>query len=353
MSPPPFLIGSRNPPTFVHASRFRRTALWCTASVAEPPVRGGLQANWWSSALRGTSGCYLSAPRAITALRWSPNGESVAYSGTEAGGNQNPPMIYVYNVELGTTPRRLTFEGQNYGPVWSPDGARIAFTSVRPGTSSRDLFVQMVHDDTPPERLFSAPGRQYSNQWLEGDRLVFHSGTSPTESDLWFMQVPDSATAEPYLAAEGNRNLSAVSPEGDLAAYQSDESGQFEIYVRSFPEPRQQSSVSNGGGQFAKWSPDGGTIYYWRVGAGLDPDSLFAATVERAPTFAVLSTEFVLAGDFASPDWDLHPDGDRFIVTSIVGAVPAGGGTPTTQPERYLIVANWFTELLGAVGEGN
>ena len=313
---------------------------------------GGFSSELMVVSLDGDERVLSLPPRAITGLRWSPDGESVAYSGTDAGRNQDPPMIFVYNVELATAPRRLTVDGSNFSPVWSPDGAQIAFAIDRPGTTY-DLFSKAL-DDAPPELLFAVPGRQIPNQWLEDDRLVFSSGTSPAQNNTWLMQVPDSATAGPYFPAEGNHTRVAVSPDGELAAYESDESGQFEIYVRSFPEPRQQSPVSNGGGQFARWSPDGGTIYYWREGAGPAPDSLFAATVEREPTFAVLSREFVLAGDYASPDWDLHPDGDRFIVPRIVGAgAAAGGGTATADRERYLIVTNWFTELLAAVGEGN
>jgi hypothetical protein len=58
----------------------------------------------------------------------------------------------------------------------------------------------------------------------------------------------------------------------------------------------------------------------------------------------------VLAGDYRDPeDWDLHPDGDRFVTTRVVGA----GAAVETDEEapRHLIVTNWFTELLAAVGD--
>jgi Tol biopolymer transport system component len=287
------------------------------------------------------------------------DGESVAYSGTDAGANQDLPMIYDYNVVLETAPRRLTFEGESYNPVWSPEGEQIAFASQRTGTASYDLFTKRVTDDSAPELLWVTPGRQRPQHWLAGDTLLFQSGTGPAQNSPWLMEVADSATAQPYFTAEGNQLAAAISPDGELAAYQSNESESYEVYVRSFPTPRQPAIVSSGGGQFPRWSPDGSTLYYWkhRPRPGV-PDSLFAATVGREPTFAVLSTEFVLAGDYLlgdennSANWDLHPEGDRFIVPRAVSA-PA---TPSTdgvaaEPERFLIVTNWFTELRVALGE--
>ena len=73
---------------------------------------------------------------------------------------------------------------------------------------------------------------------------------------------PDSARAEPYLTAEADLRRIAVSPDGSLAAYRSDESGQDEIYIRSFPDPGERTLVSQGGGTVPFWSPDGNTLYY-------------------------------------------------------------------------------------------
>ena len=75
---------------------------------------------------------------------------------------------------------------------------------------------------------------------------------------------PDSARAEPYLSSEADLRSIAVSPDGTLAAYQSNESGQYEIYIRSFPDPGERTLVSGGGGNVPFWSPDGNILYYVR-----------------------------------------------------------------------------------------
>ncbi len=142
-----------------------------------------------------------------------------------------------------------------------------------------------------------------------------------------------------------------VSPDGDLAAYTSDESDGRDVYVRSFPEARQPEIVSQDGGEAPLWSPDGNTIYYWTPGPPNRIKSLIAAQIERGPPFAVTSRDTVLTGTYQTTGSDLHPDGDRLVIPQNVSAPrgdAAADGAP--EPERFLVVVNWFEELLERVG---
>ena len=290
-------------------------------------------------------------PRTFVGARWSPDGQSVAYEGTESGGSANDPDIYTYNVALRTAPRRLTFEGRNHLPVWSPDGTRVAFASTRDGSDGNDLFVKTVNDDSPTQMIVTLPSQQYPTQWPSDDVVLFQDGGGEL-SDLWVVDPSsDSAVARPYLESEADLEDMMVSPDGDLAAYMSSESGRAEVYVRSFPEARQPEVVSQGGGTFPFWSPDGNTIYYWTLGSSFAVKSLIAARIERGPPFAVTSRETVLTGTYRNLDSDLHPDGDRLVVPQDVG-VPEGdgAGVGAQQPERFLVVVNWFEELRQRMG---
>ena len=248
--------------------------------------------------LEGNEETLTLTPRDIDAVNWSPDGRSVVYGSTAEGDSE--PDIYTYDVELGTTPRQLTFEGLNVRPVFSADGTRVAFSSSRDGTDGFDVFVKTLGDDAPARSL---------------DDMV-------------------------------------VSRDGTLAAYISNETGSDEIYIRSFPEPGERTLVSQGGGQRPFWSPDGNTVFYWTLsgGGGAGGDDIFiAARIRQEPTPVVLSRDTLFTGDYVGGNSDLHPDGDRLVIPQIVGAGTAPQGA-APGAERFIVVVNWFEELRQRMG---
>ena len=82
-------------------------------------------------------------------------------------------QIYTYNVVVGTTPRQLTFEGENRDPVFSPDGTQVAFASRREGTDDFDLFVKTLDDDSPPRSIITLEADQFMMQWPSDTLIVF------------------------------------------------------------------------------------------------------------------------------------------------------------------------------------
>ncbi len=157
----------------------------------------------------------------------------------------------------------------------------------------------------------------------------------------------DSAVATEYLASPAVLRDMKVSPTGDLAAYSSEEGGTREVYVRSFPEPGALERVSQGGGVEPFWSTDGNTIYYWTQGPPGSVITLMAARVQRGPPVAVTARDSVLAGAYFPADSDLHPDGDRIVVTGPVASALSDGAP---SGERFLVVVNWFEELKERMG---
>ena len=288
-------------------------------------------------------------PRDIRKVEVSSDGRSVVYQSTAAG--DQSPDIYTYDVELGTTPRPITFEGINQFPVFSPGGNRVAFASSREGTDGLDLFVQTLDDDEPARAIITLAGDQRPTQWPSDTLIVFESGTRP--SDLWMLNLsdPDNAVAVAYLEQEADLRDIKISPDGTLAAYGSDETGTREIYIRSFPDPGERTPVSQGGGQFPFWSPSGDIVHHWTlagIGSG-DGDFFMAVHIQRNPTPVVLSREPLFSGNYFRPASDLHPDGDRLLVSQIVSARPAPAGEDV-EPQRTLVVINWFTELRQRMG---
>jgi Tol biopolymer transport system component len=296
------------------------------------------------ASLDGSSEIIELEPRRFQRPRWSPDGSRILYSGSAPGeGDDADPNVYVYDVELETAPRRLTDEGDNREPVWSPDGDRFVFSSDREGTEGLDLFVRRVDSDEAPTLVLSLPGSQSVTDWPADDLLVVESGGP---SGILLVQLGDSVQWREYYAPEADVDDARVSPDGTLAAYASDESGRDEVYIKSFPDPRTETAVSEGGGRLPHWSPDGRTLYYHNLGG----DTIYAARIQYEPTTAVLSRGIVRMWPHIPFDRDLHPDGDRFIAVRIANTGEDSAEAGEAPAERHFIVTNWFKELRERTG---
>ena len=298
--------------------------------------------------LEGNAEPVALTPRDFDHVRWSPDGRSLVYRSPAEGEDGNRD-IYTYDLQVESTPRRLTFEGDNRNPVFSPDGSRVAFTSQRDGTDRLDLFVKTLDDDEPARPIITLPANQLAVQWQSDTLIVFEQSPGCGAADLWMLDLsdPDSAVAVEYLTSEANLRDITVSPDGTLAAYTSDETGTNEVSIRSFPEPGERTPVSQGGGEFPFWSPDGSTVFYWTDVAGWAEEFFMAARIRRDPAPVVQRTDTLFTGRYVRDGWSLHPEGDRLVVPQPVLAADDGADAET---ERHLVVTNWFEELRRRMG---
>ncbi len=177
---------------------------------------------------------------------------------------------------------RLTFDpALDIGPIWSPDGLRIAFQSNRTGVY--DLYVKPSNGSAAETRLLDSPGGRGPAQWSADGRWLLYSENHPrTRSDLWALDMhspdPMPRVVVNTPAAEAQAQLS---PDGRWLAYSTDESGRFEVVVQPFPATDGKWPVSTNGGGAPRWRADGKELYF------LAPDSaMMAVPVTTAgPTF--------------------------------------------------------------------
>ncbi|MBW2719979.1 MAG: PD40 domain-containing protein [Deltaproteobacteria bacterium] len=274
--------------------------------------------------------------------RFSPNGQTIAFEVQRGDGHD------IYTYDLVTDARRqLTFEHDSDDPIWSPDGSSILFNlQDSPDVDGEDLVIKLVDNSGPMELVLTRPGAQVPRAWLADDRIVYTSDEFGT-NDLFLLSLSGDSDPEPYLQAPWEEDEFALSPDGTIAAHTSTKTGgSAEVWLREFPKPQGEWRVSFGGGVWPRWSPDGRTLYFWRLGAG--PDTPFAAEVIREDGVVVRDPKVVLALEIADGNWwDLHPNGKRFIVV-----VPGGGAAEFAggSSARYVVVLNWFEELRERMG---
>jgi len=249
-------------------------------------------------------------PRAYTRATLSPEGDRIAFSASE-GGNQD---VWIHDLRRGTT-TRVTFDpAVDTAPLWTPDGRSLVFRSDRDGGG---LFQVSAEGSTSVVRLTPADGTfltPYS--FTPGGRtLLFSAFRTYREQDIGAVDLDEPGQTRTVLDGPFAELRPHLSPDGRWLAYQSDESGQFEVYVRPYPNVTERRwTISSGGGTSPLWSSDGRTLYYHngRAIVAVDVPASGPAALTAGPPRTV--AEVALFSERLGPVFDVAPDGRRFLV---------------------------------------
>jgi Tol biopolymer transport system component len=217
---------------------------------------------------------------------------------------------------------RFTFDpSEEVTGVWSRDGSIIAYRMADAGGAS--LYLKRATGLEREKRRFITPPSSMDdlipNSWSRDDQQILCTRQTASGSYLELFSV---AGGEPsrFLTSKGSETNGQISPDGKWVAYASDESGNWEIYVTSFPGAAGKWQVSRGGGMEPRWRGDGGEIYY----VGLD-GLLTAVSVNGANSFSTGTPValFPIYGraPISSTDvftYDVAKNGKRFLVNRYV-----------------------------------
>jgi serine/threonine-protein kinase len=172
--------------------------------------------------------------------------------------------IWVYDIERGTL-TRLTFDGDNTWPSWSPDGKRIAFASVR-DNASMSTYIKNADGSGEAELLYSPDVHENAGQatpggWSPDGRTLLINFTDQKGSNILALDT-EEGTTQMLLDSPAGEYGGHISPDGRWMVYSSDESGRFEIYVRPFPGHGGKWQISADGGGQPRWSHDGTRLFF-------------------------------------------------------------------------------------------
>ena len=268
------------------------------------------------------------------ALRFSPDGERLAMTIV----NQQAD-IWVYESSRDFLSRLTSHQSLDVDPVWAPDGRRIAFRSARSGVDN--LYWQRSDDAGEPQRLIESKLGQFPFSWHpNGKVLAFREIGRNTGSDIWMLPIegdevsgwkPGKPTV--FLAGPFDETDANFSPDGRWLAYQSNESGQNQVYVRPFPGPGGRVQVSTTGGSMPRWSRTRKELFF----ASPDREIMTATYTVQGDTFRADKPSLWARGPFTS--FDVHPDGQRIAI------VRAQESQSPVRPGRLVFVFNFFEEI--------
>jgi len=271
--------------------------------------------------------------RGFVIARLAPDGRKVALDVREQQAD-----IWVLDLDRENLSRLTSDQRNERNPAWMPDGRRIVFASNRT-SGALSLYSQRADGIGDAELLATANG------------FMVPTSVSPDGVHVLLMENLDITVvtldgkgggqrrSEPLLATAFTEDNAEISPDGQWLAYQSNESGQNQIYVRSFPDINKvRVPVTTAGGRAPAWSRNGRELFY------LDANNMLTSVPVRiGTTFSagkptqLLKTAY-FAG-FGNRPYDVSPDGQRFLMIKD-SAAESSDAAPS-----LVVVLNWQEEL--------
>ena len=267
----------------------------------------------------------ISSDRAAFRIpRLSPNGKLVAVAISD---DTRRSDIWIYDTERGAK-RRLTTEGHNLEPVWTPDGTRLTFYS------DGSVAEMQANGSGRKEILLNADHERFPCSWSPDGQDFLFDETGPSGDSLWRSSRGLRNASPVLLIRSTSGECGLFSPNGRWVTYVSNESGRAEVYVDSYPSLAMKTAVSTDGGHRPRWSRDSRELFY-RHG-----DALMAVSVGTSASLRAGKPQRLFAGPYRGESqesaFDVSPNSRRFVMIKSDDAATL---------RQINAVQNWFEEV--------
>jgi dipeptidyl aminopeptidase/acylaminoacyl peptidase len=265
----------------------------------------------------------------------SPDFRRLAFNRATNGNSD----IWLLEIARGIATRFTSDPVIDAHPLWSPDGARIVFQKYKTDQQAGDLY-QKLTNNVSGEELLLADGRgNIPTDWSSDGRFLLYKSIK-SDWDIFALPFEGDRKPIPVIQTKAQERNAQFSPDGKWIAYESDDSGRFEIYVQPFPGPGRREQISNAGGAQVRWRADGKELFYIALDRQLMAVPIrFDAehrSIEAAKPVPLFTTS---VGDpdqaVSRQQYIVSPDGTRFLMNTVIGEDTA---SPIT------VILNWHPQ---------
>ncbi len=245
---------------------------------------------------------------------------------------QSGHSLWIYDTSADTTMRLINDVINADAPRWSADGKLLGFIGRRAGIDGAHLYIQRADSSSAPEASVAVPGPDWD--WSRDmDKVVYAAQKRGNQVDI-FAVTRSSGAIEDIVNTPSSEFQPEIDPSGRFLAYQSDETGRLEIYVRTFPSGGGKWQASTEGGQSPRWSPRGDELFY------VAGENLMSLKVSATGAFRIEGRPVKLFSNetgrrFKMQSFAPMPDGRRFVIPRPVG----------DQSRSIILMENWQAEL--------
>jgi serine/threonine protein kinase len=321
-------------------------------SIAQNIAFAAARGSYWAFSVSSTGIlCYMNGNRARRQFVWfnrdgrilgkigppghyrdfdlSPNGKElvVAREDPERGLND----LWLMDLERGTV-SRLGAESVT-DPIWSPDGARVAFSVQK--KLFFDIYQQAPAANTRDEAVVTSEQSKFVEDWSKDGRFIIYETGNGTRFDLWFVPTFGPREPRPFLQTPYKKDEPHFSPDGRWVAFNANDTGRWEVYIASFPDAQHKYQVSATGGAQPRWRRDGRELFYLSLdGTMMVVKSKAADGFSAGVPAPLFGTPLQTNG--GSDQYAVTADGERFLLNTVL---------ETEKSPTFTAVLNWAASL--------
>jgi Tol biopolymer transport system component len=274
---------------------------------------------------------------AVNGFSLAPDGHRVALTRNVDGNGD----VWLLDLGRGVLSRFTSDLAFDDSPIWSPNGSRIVFSSARKG--ARALYEKPAASAETEELLLATDQNLVPLDWSSDGRFLLYRSRDPkTSFDIWALPLDKVSKPFPVVRTIAEEREAQFAPDAKWVAYQSNDSGRFEIYVQPFPGPGDRLQISNNGGAQVRWRRDGKELFYIALdglimtvpirfgsnGQGIEagrPTPLFNSRVTGGAVQSATTQQYAISSD-----------GQRFLVNT---------DAEETNTTPITVVLNWTASL--------